>query len=295
MNEAKKLLQGSIKEFQDKINNASATPCTYLLGANGLSYILPGETSTDISCAFHVSTDQVQRPDGIYDVSVVEVNTQVELFSLFQTDSVSMIIITYNGLKIGVNKSAVYNGQMQTYHYFGEILQNKNSGYIITDDAVATELFLSNSTTKWIEFGTHSGVSVYPSFLTPFNKSTIHAIVEVKSSKAFSQPIQTTDTTILQYISDDCTIHLINATLNEAQKFLMALDTQAREKGFFGLMTIPGWVQVQDDTQSSFGIKANKRTMTIKINYVLESAADTALKYITKATANIAVTTLGGN
>jgi hypothetical protein len=295
MNEAKKLLQGSIKEFEDKLNNAVATPCTYLLGANGLSYILPGETDTVVSCAFHVSTDQVQRPDGIYDISVVEVNTQIELFSLFQAATTSLIIVEYKGLKIGINRSASFNDQMQTYHYFGEVLQNKNSGYVITDDAIAEELFLSNSTAKWIEFGTYSGIPVYPSFLTPFNKVDAHAIVEIKTTKAFSRPIQTTDTKILQFQSDDCTLHLINATLDQAQKFSLALDTQAAEKEYFGLMTIPVWQQVQDDTQSSFGIKANKRTMPIKINYVLESAADTALKYIKQATVSLTAATIGGN
>ncbi len=385
MNEMKKILNGSIKEFQDKVENATATPASYLVGKNGLAYVMPDTVSESITCAIHVTTDQVQNVEGIFNMAFVEVNTQKDIFSLFSVssspsrgtvtvkftgasgtvipkgsrctgtgtptvqtiitatipvagfisvlcetiayntspipalsitaltptisgvtctnllagthgtiDAPAMVLITYRGLTIGVNKSGSYNNVAQTYHYTGEIIQNRNKGFIITDNALAESLFLSNSTAKWLEFGTYCGVTIYPSFLTPSNKESAYMTIEIVSTVSRNIVSQVSDIIKKQYLIDTCRLRLINGTLIQAQNIADKLNEQAKESRLFGMMDFPSWTQTNDDTQKSFGIKTNLRVMDMKINYQLESGASNALKYIKTATADIAINSIGG-
>lgn len=374
MNDLEGLLHGSIVEFSDAKEPATAKSAAYLVGANGLSYILPSDEGKTVTItAIHMDVDQVQRSDGIYNTSIVFLDLQDNLFDLFHTDSNAtpamvtcrftgaagtviplgtraggdgitvktnyagtipvagyidivcssvtylqtipantidtmidviagvtvnnpaagstvtrnLILIYYKDFVIGINKMIGLNAVAGTYHYNGEIIQNRNKGYIVLDDTSASTLFLSNSTTKWLSFGTYSSIPFYPSFLTPANLSTAHAVVEITKTVPVSLPKQVSDTIVQQSLTDYCKVTLINGTLKQAQDIAMQLYEQAGEVKLFGVLDFPAWSQDQSDVQSSFGVKANKRTMDVKVNYVLESGASRALKYILDATASI--------
>ena len=375
MNDLESMLHGPIVEFNDAIQPATAKSAAYLVGSNGLSYLLPSEEGKAVTItAIHMDVDQVQRNDGIYNTSVIFLDLQDNLFDLFHADANatpatvtcrftgtagtvipagtrasdgadivvktsvagtipvagykdilctsitylqtipagaidtmvdvisgvtvtnpaggttatrSMILVCYKDYIIGINKMIGYNEVAKTYHYNGEIIQNKNKGYIVLDDTSASTLFLSNSTTKWLSFGTYSGIPFYPSFLTPANLESAYAIVEITKTNPVSLPTQVSDTIIQQNLTDYCKITLINGTLKQAQDIAMQLYEQAGEVKLFGVLDFPAWSQDNTDVQSSFGVKANKRTMDLKVNYVLESGASKALKYILDATASI--------
>lgn len=374
MNDLEGLLHGSIVEFNDAKEPATAKSAAYLVGANGLSYILPSDEGKAVTItAIHMDVDQVQRSDGIYNTSIVFLDLQDNLFDLFHTDANAtpamvtcrftgaagtviplgtraggdditvktnyagtipvagyidivcssvtylqtipantidtmidvisgvtvnnsaagttvtrnLILIYYKDYIIGINKMMALNAVAGTYHYNGEIIQSKNAGYIVLDDTSASTLFLSNSTTKWLSFGTYSSIPFYPSFLTPANLSTAHAVVEITKTVPVSLPKQVSDTIVQQSLTDYCKITLINGTLKQAQDIAMQLYEQAGEVKLFGVLDFPAWSQDQSDVQSSFGVKANKRVMDLKVNYVLESGASRALKYILDATASI--------
>lgn len=374
MNDLEGLLHGSIVEFSDAKEPATAKSAAYLVGANGLSYILPSDEGKAVTItAIHMDVDQVQRSDGIYNTSVIFLDLQDNLFDLFHTDANAtpamvtcrftgaagtvipsgtraggdgitvktnyagtipvagyidivcssvtylqtipantidtmidvisgvtvnnsaagttvarnLILIYYKDYIIGINKMMALNAVAGTYHYNGEIIQSKNAGYIVLDDTSASTLFLSNSTTKWLSFGTYSSIPFYPSFLTPANLSTAHAVVEITKTVPVSLPKQVSDTIVQQSLTDYCKVTLINGTLKQAQDIAMQLYEQAGEVKLFGVLDFPAWSQEQSDVQSSFGVKANKRTMDVKVNYVLESGASRALKYILDATASI--------
>jgi hypothetical protein len=376
MNDMDALLAGPIQELNDAIEPATAKQAAYLVGSNGLAYILPSDEGSAVTItAIHYDVDQVQRPDGIYQTGTIFLDLKDSLFDLFGTEpnaaptmvtcrftgaqgteipegtqagnathsivvettadatipvagyvdipcrsvaylqtiaagaidtmidviagvtvanasagntpARSMFLVYYKGFVIGINRQLGFNAVANTYHYNGEILQNRNAGYILLNDATASQLFLSNSTTKWLAFGDYCGVPFWPSFLTPSNQSAVHAVVQITDTKPNSIPVQVSDTVVEQLLTDYCKITLINATLAQAQNIAMKLYEQAGEAGYFGCLDFPAWRQEQDDVQSSFGLKANKRTMDMKINYVLESSASSALKYIIEATASI--------
>lgn len=376
MNDMQGMLSGATKSFNDGPHPSTAKQAAYLVGSNGLSYVLPSDEGQEVNVmAIHLDVDQVQRADGIYNTSTVFIDLNKDLFSLFTADanaqptsvtcrftgaegteipaetragdssgtiivktladatipaagyidlvchsvdylqtipadaidtmidavagvtvnntaggtpaSRSMILVYYKDLIIGINRMIGFNGVAQCYHYNGEIIQNKNKGYIVLNDSSASELFLSNSTVKWLQFGTYCGIPFYPSFLTPLNQETAHAVVEITRTDPVSMVKQTTDTIVQQLLKDYCKITLINGTLKQAQDVARLLYEQAGEAKLFGALDFPAWSQENSDVQSSFGVKANKRTMDMKINYVLESGATNALKYITEATASI--------
>lgn len=375
MNDLQAMLHGSIASFNDGKEPATAKSAAYLVGANGLSYLLPSdEGKAVIISALHLDIDQVQRADGIYNTSAVFIDLNTNLFDTFKADTNatpatvtcrftgtagtvvpkgtragdggdivvktsiaetipvagyidiictsvnylqtipalaidtmidviagvtvsnalagttstrSMVLVYYKDFIIGLNRMIAYNAVAGTYHYNGEIIQNKNKGYIVLDDTSASTLFLSNSTTKWLSFGTYAGIPFYPSFLTPANQETVHAIVEITKTEPVSLVTQVSDTIVQQLLKDYCKITLINGTLKQAQDVSRFLYEQAGEARLFGVLDFPAWSQDQTDVQSSFGVKANKRTMDLKINYVLESGATSAIKYIIEATASI--------
>ena len=376
MNDLQALLHYPITELNDANEPATAKSAAYLIGQNGLAYLLPSDEDKTVTItAIHMDVDQVQRNDGIYNTSVIFLDLQDNLFELFKAESNatparvtcrftgatgteipsgtkvgssdgtiivktvavatipvagyvdvscnslaylqtipelsidtmidtiagvtvsnlvagtqmarSMILVYYKDYIIGINKMIAYNEVAKTYHYNGEIIQNRNKGYIVLNDSIASSLFLSNSTTKWLSFGTYSGIQFYPSFLTPSNLETVHAIVEITKTVPISLAKQVNDTIVQQSLTDYCKITLINGTLKQAQDVAVALYEQAGEVKLFGVLDFPAWSQEQSDVQSSFGVKANKRTMDLKINYVLESGATKALKYILDATASI--------
>lgn len=374
MNELESLMHGSIVEFNDSKEPATAKSAAYLVGANGLSYLLPSDEGKAVTItAIHMDVSQEQRADGIYNTSVIFLDLNDNLFDLFQAEANAtpatvtcrftgdegtvipagtqaggdgiavktnyagtipaagyidivcssvnylqtipantidtmidviagvtvnnpaagstvtrnLILIYYKDFIIGINKMIGLNAVAGTYHYNGEIIQNRNKGYIVLDDTSASTLFLSNSTTKWLSFGSYSGIPFYPSFLTPANLESAHAVVEISKTVPVSIPVQVSDTIVQQNLTDYCKITLINGTLKQAQDIAMQLYEQAGEVKLFGVLDFPAWSQDQNDVQSSFGVKTNKRVMDLKVNYVLESGATKALKYILDATASI--------
>lgn len=375
MNDMTAMLHGAVKSFHDGKEPATAKAAAYLVGTNGLSYLLPSDEGKEvIISALHLDIDQVQRADGIYNTSAVFIDLNTNLFDTFTADANaapatvtcrftgtvgtdiplgtragdgvdivvettvlakipaagyidvlcnsvtylqtipvgaidtmidtiagvtvtnltagttatrSMVLVYYKTFIIGINRMIAYNEVAGTYHYNGEIIQNRNKGYIVLNDSSASQLFLSNSTTKWLSFGTYCGIPFYPSFLTPANQEAAHAIVEITKTEPVSMVTQVSDTIVQQSLKDYCKITLINGTLKQAQDVSRLLYEQAGEAKLFGVLDFPAWSQDQADVQSSFGVKANKRAMDLKINYVLESGATSAIKYIIEATADI--------
>ncbi|HOT63659.1 MAG TPA: hypothetical protein PLU93_12425, partial [Treponemataceae bacterium] len=88
MNDMQAMLHGSIASFHDAKEPATAKSAAYLVGANGLSYLLPSAEGQEvIISALHLDVDQVQRPDGIYNTSAVFIDLNVNLFDTFVADS----------------------------------------------------------------------------------------------------------------------------------------------------------------------------------------------------------------
>lgn len=280
MTDFEKLTQASTKQFSDKKNNAVAYPCSYFISSNGLAYLIKNTTGTKITCAFHITTDQVQQVEGLFDKGFVECNSTTSLCECFQSSNYDLFIIEYKGITIGVNKQEKRIELSGTYHYFGEVIENRNGNYIVLNEAEAQQLYLSNSMTKWLSFGDYCSIPVYPSYLTPVNVATTYITVEIENTKSIGIVHQVSDTVNKQYLQDKLKLYLTNATLNQAQEVSMKLNSQAEKLGLFGFQDLPNWTQINDTTQSSFGIKTNLRFMDLTINYQLLSDPSEPLKYI---------------
>jgi hypothetical protein len=279
--ELENLLAASAKEFHDKKNNVLAIPCVYLPAANGLAYLIKDTSQQkEIEPAgVHISVDQEQREDGIYDTGYAAINTQEDIFSKFEI-APDIIILDYNGFIIGINKSGEFNAEANIYHYTGEILLNRNDAYIILDEDEASALILSDSTTKWLDLATEYGLDIFPSFVSTKNIKTIHLIVSINDSKPLNNVHQISDTVERQYKKDSIQLYLVNATLAQAQLLAKKIfETPLKYPTSFGMQDFPGWKMLQNYNQSSFGLKQNIRTMDIAINYQLDITALNVLKY----------------
>ncbi len=93
MSQISLLLGASIKEFRDKRNNATAIPCTYLSGTDGMAYLVKDSANqADVSVAIHLSAEVKQVEDGIYDTGYVAINTQDDLFAQFREQPQTIIV-----------------------------------------------------------------------------------------------------------------------------------------------------------------------------------------------------------
>ena len=93
MGEIDNLLNAGIKEFADKRENATAIPCLYLPGEDGMAYLVKDLTKKiEISAAVHLSAEVKQSEDGIYDTGYVSVDTQDDIFSQFAEQPQVVII-----------------------------------------------------------------------------------------------------------------------------------------------------------------------------------------------------------
>lgn len=287
MTELSNLLKSSQQEFKDKKNNITAIPCLYYPGDNGFPYLIKNTANQIlISGALHISTDQEQLEHGIYDTGYVAVNTQQEIMAQF-TLTPDVVILDYKGFTLGVNKSGEFNSEAQTYHYTGEVLLNRNEQYIILDEAEASTLILSDSTTKWLSLATHFGIPVFPSFVSTINLNQTHLIVNVTDSVPLNNVHQTSDTILKQYKRDKIKLYLINATQTQAQLLAQKIFDCPLQFGYFGVQNFVAWKTINEFTQRSFGLKQNIRTMDITINYQLDIATSNAIKYFKQISATI--------
>lgn len=288
MNDVKLLLQGSINEFADKVKNVTVTPCSYFIGINGLAYILRGDETKKISASLHTTVTEAQHTEGILSLADVLISTQADIFSLFQEAS-PVYILNYKDIDMCVYRSSDFNAIAGTYHYTAEIIQNRNKNFIVLDESLATQMFFSNSTVKWLEFGNKYGYDIYPAFLTPRNLENEYFTVEIKQSTKGTAFKRDNDNKLYQNISDSVRLVLTNGTLDKSQKFAYDLYCQAEEYKLFGLLDLPQWQQSHYETQSGFGLKSNIQYMELKINYNTASNIDEALKYIRHCTPNIQI------
>lgn len=283
MTKQEKLLGHGLKTYIDYNNTATIIPCTYLLGTNGLAYLLKDEESAEeIKCAIHIDSNTFQESEASYDAGIVSISIQQNIFDIFNQRP-SYIIVSYEDYLIGIKDLGGYNEINGTYSYTGQIINNKNKNLIITDSSVAAELFLSNSTVYWLLFGTYCGITVYPSFLVPINSESTYLSIEIINTRPICPVWQYDDDTKKQKLIDHCKLSLINGTLNDAQNVINYLDLQAEEKEYFGLMDFVAFSQKNSETQQSFNIKSNIRSAEFNINYELESDSEEALKYIESA------------
>lgn len=287
MNDISNLLSGSIREFEDGVNNVTVTPCSYLLGKNGLAYILLGDDATAISASLHTSTAQIQRAEGILNVADVLITTQADIFSLFETDS-PVYVLEYKELKMCIIRSSDFNEVADTYHYMAEIIQNRNKGFILLNENLTNQMFFTNSIARWLEFGKNYDYKIYPAFLTPQNIEDTYFTVEIYET-SYGAALKRTEEGLSQYLFDKIKITLTNGDLDYAQKFSYDLDNQATRYNYFGYNDFPKWSQSDFELQTGFGIKTNMQTMEIQINYTTHSKLEDVMKYIKEATINIQI------
>lgn len=278
------LLGKAIKEYKDFSNKAYIIPCAYFNSDNGFAYVIKDESSkTEITCSVFMNVVNNQESIKNSDTGTVGVLTQEDVFELFERET-TFYLLEYDDYYIGIDRLSGFNKINNTYAYDGQVIKNTNAEFIVTSETEAAEILNSDSTTKWIEFGSYCGITLYPSFLAPVNKSGTYLSVEILESKSIGPVWQYDDTTKKQKKIDTCKLSLVNGTLNQAQNVAEYLDKQVDEQGFFGLMeTFPGFSQHNNFLQSGFNIKSNVKTANIKINYTLDSDSEETLKYITEA------------
>lgn len=138
------LLAQSVKEFEDKKENALLWSIDRIYTKTGYCYIVKKQ-STPISCAFHFANSFTQDETlGKYQTADIVLNTRTKL----GFDG----IITYKDLVVAFTNSGNYNETMGQWHYFGVGAFNQiTNRFLILDEKEidanlgvnSTEIFLN--------------------------------------------------------------------------------------------------------------------------------------------------------
>ena len=185
MSELPNLLQASITEFEDHEQNCSAIPTTYFPGSDGLAYLIKNDASAKfISAAVHLNVEAEPKEDGIYDTGIITVDTQDDIFSMFEEQPQIVILsLTHVGdqFKMG------FGPYLNPYHSFaaGQVVTGATSGATgmiskvsLNDDQISGWLYIGEVIGKFAdgEALTVKGTaiapaSVYEGFILGISKS----------------------------------------------------------------------------------------------------------------------------
>lgn len=267
------LLKQSIKEFEDKKQNALFYVCKRVDTPSGYVYLVKGKPKK-ISCAIHYNRSfEATDNFGRIEVNDVAINTREELGIGH--------IVEYKDFVFGIASQEDYNATMGQWHYQGvashrfiqaqfyvenESLINKHIGYNAM--AILHEL----------DLGFHI---LPPLFAVDTQEKFIMMDVEQSTNLT---PVYKREALFRQERIDDCKLSFVNLDTNEVLKTLYKFQQASLVKDArFGFLSLPS---LSDNGlfQKSFNWRSLAQTGSFRIHYALNSDIDENDKMIRQAT-----------
>lgn len=260
---------------------------------------------------YWLKTDEVQKITGSLHNRAIQENTQdhtnnrntiilttsdqikgfdvadptTALFISIQIDDPS--IVDGGPMIIGFNSSDAFYEQAGTYHYMGEAVF-PNFRQFIVDDPVdwAANIVPANSLPIMIDQLGDYGVPVYAAWAVPANIQGAYISVNIDNSRTMHMmPLYDSAQGVNyanQFKADDIELVAYNMRAANIQGLVTHIFDSSMRPAKFGLMSIP---QVNDipAVQSEYGIRADKKSVKMSINYWLSTSTELVRKTITQA------------
>lgn len=247
----------------------------YFVAKNGFGYVLLSKEYSNIeiiNITFNPVLETLE--DGIITSAKVLIQTPTSLLNLFKENDSDIFVVKYNEWIIAVKSSSEFKTDSQSVAYEGEVLNIKNSNFIITSEEEAERELRSGSIPYWINFSSVLGVPVFPAYLSRFNIKEPYLSVEVTETSLIS-PVRNDDNKLIQHKKDKVKLHLINADSKLAQEILYKIEQAGIEyEAGFACLASSAWKDDSSMRQSSFGVMTNKKTLEMTINYYTGTDTD---------------------
>lgn len=281
------LLKASIREFEDKKNNALLWKCKRVFTTSGYAYLVK-QTSTPISCAFHFAkTFETSEEIGKYENVEIALNTRQQI-------PFDDCVITYapeglgEELCVALLSQGNYNETMGQWHYrgvgtFGVISHR----FLVADESEISDNLGVNSMQIILEL--QADYPYVPSYFEAKSEKQ-YVMVDVEEQGVMGgilapQIATSADGTqkqkLTQWKRDAVKLTFVNFTRDEALKELnRVMQSSLSKETQFGFCTTPN-LSNKYLYQMAFNWKSLTYISEFEINYLLrESASETAKRVL---------------
>lgn len=267
----KNLLNRSIKEFEDNVQNALYWECDKVFTDSGYLYIVK-KTSRPICCAFHFAKSfETSDEIGKYENVEIALNTKEEL----GFDGV----VEYNGLTVAFASQGNYNETMGIWHYkgVGTFEPISNRFMVTSEDEISNNLGV-NSMEIFLELK-----DKYPMVPSYFEAKSEKQYIMVDVDNATDAEIGGAlkkDGKYMLHKADDIKLTFVNFTRDEAMAELYRIqESSLKPNSKFGLMSTPTF-ENRYTYQIAFNWKSLTYISNFRVNYYIKSSTESAEKYI---------------
>lgn len=237
------------------------------------------DKSITIKGSLHYSLDQRQEFDNNGTVATVNFTSFSKVDDMLEIDPEFMWIATENGIKFAFTGQGNFYDQANLWHYFGESISPILSNHVIDTETDLSNLYSTNSIVFWLS--QNSLFQIYAPFLVPNNIKPPYGVASIETKALQAAPWQDKHKSSWQLMQDDVQLQLFGVNHDQAIDFRDSiLDSQT-----VGVMTF-GEIKEQQDgaIQSSFNVRANKKTIDFSVSYYQSRIRDLVRQLITSAT-----------
>lgn len=244
--------------------------------------------------SLHYSSDQQQNETDNPAINSVIFTSLTEIEEFNDISPTTIYIGEWEGVRFAFNQRFKYYQQSGLHHYRGNAIYPVMESLIIDNlnQLDLNALIVSNSLPIWLALNAKG--AVYPSFAVPANLRPpyISAHIEPTGTKAFqSSPFVDTTGSSWQLATETVRFVLYGYTSDQAHDWLTyVLDASMPDYAAWGSMNIP---IIQDDkrTQTELSILAERKTVTLEVNYYQARIKAISMQLIESAIISVTPTT----
>ena len=234
--------------------------------------------------SFHLSQQLAEEEDTTYVAQDIHFATKnyVEVLSRIAPDSLYVLVLE-NGTKVAFGSQSSRYQLAGLWHYKGRAVFSTFATQIVDDinQLDQCDRIVSNSLPIWLAMS-QPCFKIYPSFLSPLNLAPPYITADIQSTEAIGQaPVFTPTNSQSQLVTDIIkftTFGLSNKRVLDFQQMLL----ESSFSGDYGIMNIP--VPIDEKiAQPEFQFIAQKKTMTLQVNYYQSRTRLVARRLINKA------------
>jgi len=235
----------------------------------------------------HYSDSQERAADEVYTSRYCVFTAESQIDDFEAIDSSQLWIGTIDGFQFAFGGRDSLYKQANLFHYIGKSLSPAFAAQVVSTPGSfdASSVVVSNSLPAWLTMT--SVAPVYPAFLSPENRPLpfITANVLDNTQKALQAEPIIDPATGSQYQLVSETVEFITYGLRNAQimDFYKSITDYIRnESNYIGLMNSPVIKDIKK-ASTEFDSLANKKSISITINYYQAAVRAQAIRYITSA------------
>jgi hypothetical protein len=242
-----------------------------------------------ITGSLHRDATIEQREDATVDVNTIIFTSLSEIQAFNNVGPNYLYIANYGGIPFAFSSRGQLYEQADLYHYLGKALFSTNSTQLVNDFAnFNPTCIVSNSLPIWLNMPNYvppyptftCPIPLYPSYLVDDNLLQPFGSVHIERTTALSaSPFFSLNTSSDQLCRDEIIIHLYGCDNLIAQNFLAFVEQYSIDWGFIGFVNMPV-ISDQKHLQTEFKIIAQRKMISLDINYMQSASRDIARQFI---------------